>query len=42
MKTEILVITDRSGSMATTAQDVIGGYNTLIRPAWRSGGVGMP
>jgi Mg-chelatase subunit ChlD len=31
MKTEILVITDRSGSMATTAQDVIGGYNTFIR-----------
>ena len=31
MKTEILVVTDRSGSMSTTAQDVIGGYNTFIR-----------
>lgn len=31
MKTEILVITDRSGSMASTAKDVIGGYNTFIR-----------
>lgn len=30
MKTEILVITDRSGSMATIAKDVIGGYNTFI------------
>ena len=30
MKTEILVITDRSGSMATIARDVIGGYNTFI------------
>jgi hypothetical protein len=30
MKTEILVITDRSGSMASTAKDVIGGYNTFI------------
>lgn len=31
MKTEILVITDRSGSMAGTAKDVIGGYNTFIK-----------
>lgn len=31
MKTEILVITDHSGSMASTAKDVIGGYNTFIR-----------
>jgi uncharacterized protein with GYD domain len=31
MNTEILVITDRSGSMATTAKDVIGGYNTFIK-----------
>lgn len=31
MKTEILVITDRSGSMASTAKDVIGGYNTFIK-----------
>jgi Mg-chelatase subunit ChlD len=31
MKTEILVITDRSGSMATIAKDVIGGYNTFLR-----------
>ncbi len=31
MKTEIIVITDRSGSMATTATDVIGGYNTFIK-----------
>lgn len=30
MKTEILVITDRSGSMASIAGDVIGGYNTFI------------
>lgn len=30
MKTEIIVITDRSGSMASIAQDVIGGYNTFI------------
>ncbi len=30
MKTEILIITDRSGSMATIASDVIGGYNTFI------------
>src|SRR5574342_1273726 len=30
MKTEILVITDRSGSMVTIANDVIGGYNTFI------------
>ena len=30
MKTEILVITDRSGSMAVIASDVIGGYNTFI------------
>lgn len=31
MKTEIIVITDRSGSMASIAKDVIGGYNTFIR-----------
>ena len=30
MKTEIIVITDRSGSMATIVNDVIGGYNTFI------------
>jgi hypothetical protein len=30
MKTEILVITDRSGSMAATANDVIGGYNAFL------------
>lgn len=30
MKTEILVITDRSGSMAPTTDDVIGGYNAFI------------
>jgi hypothetical protein len=31
MKTEIIVITDRSGSMASIAKDVIGGYNTFLR-----------
>jgi len=31
MKTEIIVITDRSGSMITIANDVIGGYNTFIQ-----------
>lgn len=31
MKTEILVITDRSGSMATIAPEVIGGYNNFIK-----------
>lgn len=30
MKTEILVVTDRSGSMSTIRNDVIGGYNTFI------------
>ena len=30
MNTEILVITDRSGSMASIASDVIGGYNRFI------------
>jgi Mg-chelatase subunit ChlD len=30
MRTEILVITDRSGSMSTIANDVIGGYNKFI------------
>lgn len=30
MKTEIIIITDRSGSMATIANDVIGGYNRFI------------
>jgi hypothetical protein len=30
LKAEILVITDRSGSMAAIAKDVIGGYNTFI------------
>lgn len=29
-KTEILVITDRSGSMASIANDIIGGYNQFI------------
>lgn len=31
MKTEIIVITDRSGSMNKIRQDVIGGYNTFIK-----------
>lgn len=31
MNTEIIVITDRSGSMAAIAPDVIGGYNTFLR-----------
>ena len=31
MRTEIIVITDRSGSMASIAPDVIGGYNTFLR-----------
>ena len=31
MNTEIIVITDRSGSMASIAKDVIGGYNTFLR-----------
>jgi uncharacterized protein with von Willebrand factor type A (vWA) domain len=31
MKTEILVITDRSGSMDTIASDVIGGFNAFIK-----------
>lgn len=31
MKTEILVITDRSGSMAPIAPDVIGGYNQFLK-----------
>lgn len=31
MKTEIIVITDRSGSMATIVNDVIGGYNTFLK-----------
>lgn len=30
MNTEIIVITDRSGSMHTIADDVIGGYNNFI------------
>lgn len=30
MKTEILVITDRSGSMSAIRNDVIGGYNTFL------------
>lgn len=30
LKTEILVITDRSGSMSTLQNDVIGGYNKFI------------
>ncbi len=30
MKTEIIVITDRSGSMAKIAPEVIGGYNSFI------------
>mgnify|MGYP000866684312 CR=1 FL=1 len=31
MNTEIIVITDRSGSMASIAKDVIGGYNTFLK-----------
>ncbi len=31
MKTEIIVITDRSGSMASIAPDVMGGYNTFLK-----------
>jgi Mg-chelatase subunit ChlD len=31
MKTEILVITDRSGSMSSIANDVIGGYNRFLQ-----------
>jgi Mg-chelatase subunit ChlD len=31
MKTEIIVITDRSGSMQSIAKDVIGGYNTFLK-----------
>lgn len=30
MKTEIIVITDRSGSMSPTTSDVIGGYNAFL------------
>lgn len=30
MKTEIIVITDRSGSMSSIASEVIGGYNNFI------------
>ena len=30
MNTEIIVITDRSGSMSTIRDDVIGGYNTFL------------
>jgi Mg-chelatase subunit ChlD len=38
MNTEILVITDRSGSMATIASDVIGGYNRLMADQKRERG----
>lgn len=31
MNTEIIVITDRSGSMQTIARDVIGGYNAFLK-----------
>lgn len=31
MKTDITVVLDRSGSMASIAGDVIGGLNTFIR-----------
>lgn len=31
MKTEIIVITDRSGSMSSIADDVIGGFNTFLK-----------
>lgn len=31
MKTEILVITDRSGSMSSIAPDVIGGFNRFLK-----------
>ena len=31
MKTEILAVLDRSGSMATIAADAIGGYNTFLK-----------
>ena len=31
MKTEIIAITDRSGSMASIMNDVIGGYNTFLK-----------
>lgn len=31
MKTEIIVITDRSGSMGSIANDVVGGFNRFLR-----------
>ena len=38
MKTEILVITDRSGSMGSIASDVIGGFNRFLRDQKRQPG----
>lgn len=38
MKTEILVITDRSGSMSSIADDVIGGFNRFLRDQKRQPG----
>lgn len=38
MKTEILVITDRSGSMGSIADDVIGGFNRFLRDQKRQPG----
>ena len=38
MKTEILVITDRSGSMGSIADDVIGGFNRFLKDQKRQPG----